>query len=67
MPRRALALGWRAMHRVVHCPHRHIIIGHTLELSGATMALLKADLLANGCLFSGVLILLVSALLSGES
>jgi hypothetical protein len=53
----------RKGHRIIHSPHKHVILGHGLEVLGTGLAVLKLEFVANFCLLGGAAILLVWALI----
>ena len=57
---------WRLLHTAAHHPHRHALLGHGMELAGAALAMAKVEMVANGCLFGGALLLMVLTI-NGEN
>jgi hypothetical protein len=56
-----------AIHTNIHHPnHKHIVVGHGLELMGAALSALKWELLANGSLMLGAVVLLAGLFLVPE-
>lgn len=55
------------VHYKTHGSHKHVVLGHTLELGGAIAALLRLEMLGAGLLTGGALLILSVVLFGGDN